>query len=255
MECESAYAGPLSNLRTAAEARKARWDVNRDPLHDDDGRVVGPDLGAALNGYLSGRVPWGTESGVEWRLPSPRHYLDLRSARFPEDVWKRYRKRGWKVRLNHDLTAVIDRCAHATRRNDVLWITDDLRAMYLEFERAGLAWSIEVYEGETLISGEFGLPLGGTFFCESKFHDRPGSGSFCSGSSVLTLAALGFQVYDAQYGPPYLNRFSTRGLEKISADEFPALLAQAHDYRFRWMNQGLPTTPAEAVLPGPGAAA
>lgn len=213
---------------------------------------LGRRVDAVVTAYLSGHVPYGTDAGLEWRQPDPRHYLDLRVARFPDDVWKRYRKHKWEVRLNVDVAAVVDRCASAPRRNDVLWITGDLREMYLELAEAGLVWSIEVYDGPDLIAGEFGLPLGGAFFCESKFHDRPGAGSFCTGSSVLTLAACGFQVYDAQYGPPYLNRFSARGLESVTNEKFPALLAQAHASRFRWLNQGLPTTPTEAVLRADG---
>ncbi|WKX74563.1 leucyl/phenylalanyl-tRNA--protein transferase [Streptomyces sp. XD-27] len=202
-----------------------------------------------MAGYLSGHVPWGVGDEIIWRVPEPRFYLDLAHARFPHTVWKRTRRRGWTGRINGDFEQVMRGCAEAPRANDTEWITPAVAEQYRALHRAGLAVSFEVWHGEDLIAGEIGVLAGGVYFCETKFHRADEAGNFLSGMAVLTLADAGFSVYDTQYGPAYLGRFSSKGLEPLDADAFPMVMARAAAKRFERIGAGAPAVLTKPVLP------
>ncbi|MGW0574826.1 leucyl/phenylalanyl-tRNA--protein transferase [Streptomyces sp. NPDC002920] len=204
---------------------------------------------AIMAGYMSGRVPWGIGDEIVWRVPAPRFRLDLGYARFPNSVWKSTRRRGWTPRVNGDFEQVMRGCAEAPRANDTVWITDAVAAQYAALHRAGLACSFEVWDGTNLIAGEIGVLAGGVYFCETKFHRADEAGNFLSGTAVLTLADAGFSVYDAQYGPKYLARFSSRGLEPFDEEMFPLLMARAAAKRFECISSGAPKELTTPVLP------
>jgi leucyl/phenylalanyl-tRNA--protein transferase len=112
-------------------------------------------------------------------------------------------------------------------------LTPVLTDAYARMHEAGTACSFEVWEDEELIGGEFGVILGGVYFCESKFHTASGAGNYATGIAVTSLAASGFTVYDAQYGPRYLDRFSTHGLEPFGPDTFRRMLPEAASAHFQ----------------------
>ncbi|MEU8926011.1 leucyl/phenylalanyl-tRNA--protein transferase [Kitasatospora sp. NPDC048545] len=213
------------------------------------GDTISAPLDPVLAGYLSGHVPWGVGDEIVWRVPEPRFYLDLAHARFPDSVWKRTRRLGWTGRINRDFEQVLQGVAETPRSNDTEWITPAIADQYRALHRAGLASSFEVWNGDDLIAGELGVLVGGVYFCETKFHRVAESGNFLSGMAVLTLANAGFSVYDAQYGPAYLERFSTKGLEPFDADTFPDLVARAAARRYRHIGAGAPAVLTKPVLP------
>ena len=61
-------------------------------------------------------------------------------------------------------------CATSPRPGqDGTWITDDMRAAYVELHRLGHAHSVEVFDGERLVGGIYGVAVGRMFFGESMF--------------------------------------------------------------------------------------
>lgn len=211
--------------------------------------AVVPPVEAAIAGYLSGHVPYGLADEIVWRVPTPRFHLDLAYARFPRDVWSRTSHRGWSVRINSDFAQVVRRCADTPRADTTQWLTPALISLYTAMHTAGLACSFEVWDGADLVGGEFGVIASGAYFCESKFHRASGAGNLSTGAAVLTLADAGFSVYDAQYGPDYLRRYSTGGLKPFDADYFPTALARAAAKRFQHFCAGGPVELTTPVLP------
>lgn len=206
-------------------------------------------LQAVFSGYLSGHVPYGLADEIVWRRPVPRFCLDLEHARFPKDVWSRTSGRGWDVRVSTAFDQVVEMCASTPRAESAQWLTPPMVKLYDSLYQADLACSFEVWRSGELIAGEFGILIGGTFFCESKFHTVSGAGNLCTGAAVLTLAASGFSIYDAQYGPSYLRRFSTRGLEPFDRPEFAPAVARAAERRLHHMIAGGTVVLSAPVLP------
>src|SRR5262249_58675063 len=57
----------------------------------------------------------------------------------------------------------------ADRPGEGTWITADMSAAYQELHRLGHAHSVEVWDGEVLAGGLYGVAVGGLFAGESMF--------------------------------------------------------------------------------------
>ncbi len=94
------------------------------------------------------------------------------------------------------------------------WITDAMRQAYIELHRLGHAHSIEVWNGDELIGGLYGVAIGQMFFAESMFSAQ-------SGGSKATLAALGailhgwgWPLFDAQVESAHVVRMGASALPR-----------------------------------------
>src|SRR5207244_9301958 len=68
---------------------------------------------------------------------------------------------------------VIRACAETLRGEDEgTWIRPDIIAAYTGLREAGDAHSVEVWDGEELVGGLYGVDSGGVFTGESMFHRR-----------------------------------------------------------------------------------
>jgi leucyl/phenylalanyl-tRNA--protein transferase len=85
-------------------------------------------------------------------FPSSRRWRTLRSGRF-------------SVTRDADFAAVVTACAD----REETWINDDLEHAMLALHSSGHAHSVEVWSGETLVGGLYGVKLGRAFFGESMF--------------------------------------------------------------------------------------
>src|SRR4029077_14775640 len=95
--------------------------------------------------------------------------------------------------------------------------TDDLSRPCGELHRRGLAHSVEVWEGEELVGGLYGVALGGFFGGESMFHRRTDASKAAVGHLVERLRAGGFSLLDAQVPTPHLQRL---GAVTIPRDDY-----------------------------------
>ena len=99
-------------------------------------------------------------------------------------------------------------CGESTALRPATWITDDFLRSYAELHRRGLAHSVEVWEGEELVGGLYGVALGGFFGGESMFSTdgRTPRRRLSPTSSNACGAAGGFTLLDAQVQTPHLER-------------------------------------------------
>ena len=58
------------------------------------------------------------------------------------------------------------------------WITDEMIDSYTELNRMGFAHSVEVWQGEKLVGGLYGISLGKIFFGESMFSTVSNASKF-----------------------------------------------------------------------------
>jgi leucyl/phenylalanyl-tRNA--protein transferase len=162
-------------------------------LDEPDGLVAigGPLSSARLEqAYRNGIFPWfGANQPVLWWAPSTRAIIDPGGMRVARSLRKRLRRRDYTVTADHDFRAVIDACAAPRPEADGTWITPAMKEAYSALHRAGIAHSLEVWQGRKLIGGLYGVSLGAAFFGESMFS------RVCDGSKIA-LAWLNAQLWE-----------------------------------------------------------
>lgn len=180
-------------------------------------------------GYRTGIFPMGHEGerAFTWHEPDPRGIIPLDSFHVPVSLRRTLRRGGFTVTTDRAFSSVVAACA----ARPGVWITPKLRAVYEELHRRGKAHSLEVWIGEELAGGIFGVHLGGAFFAESKFHRETDMSKVALVSLLERLQDAGFALFDVQYWTPHLSQF---GAVEIGKSEYLARLraALALDCRF-----------------------
>jgi leucyl/phenylalanyl-tRNA--protein transferase len=217
---------------------------------ESDGLLaVGGDLGPErlLQAYAAGIFPWFSDgSPILWWSPDPRLVLEPGWLHVPRSLERTMRRARYAVRADTAFDRVIRRCADRERPGqDGTWITDEMVFAYERLHRLGFAHSFEAWEGGALVGGLYGVSLGGAFFGESMFADRPDASKVAVVGAVRWLARRGIGLVDCQVRTEHLVRFGAR---EIPRDAFLAHLERAlarPTLRGRWdLDAPVPTPPA-----------
>ena len=119
---------------------------------------------------------------------------------------------------------MIDECAAIRDGRNETWINRDIRKLYVALHRLGFAHSVEVWDGETLVGGLYGVALRAAFFGESMFSRRTDASKIALVHLVARLRAGGFRLLDAQFTNDHLMQF---GIYELNRDMFQERLAAA----------------------------
>ncbi len=164
-------------------------------------RTLTPAL--VLEAYRQGIFPWPVRQGlVPWASPDPRAVFPLR----PAGPWPRTVRRAFKRSFRVTVDAAFDEVMRACgqREGQGTWITPDILHTYGELHRLGWAHSVEVWEGETLAGGIYGIAMGALFAGESMFHRKTGASKVAFASCADRLRERGFEIFDVQVLTPHL---------------------------------------------------
>jgi len=134
------------------------------------------------------------------------------------------RRAGWRFTVDADFLGVMRACAAPSAERPSTWITSDFERSYSELHRRGLAHSIEVWDGDDLVGGLYGVTLGGFFGGESMFHRATDASKAAVGFLIERLRAGGFSLCDAQVPTPHLARL---GAITIPRGDYLARLKRA----------------------------
>ena len=188
-------------------------------LHEPDGLLaVGGDLSPIrlLNAYAGGIFPWFSDGQpLLWWSPDPRMVFRTDGVHLSSRFRRALRGSDWRVRADTAFPEVMQACAQAPRPGqDGTWITDDMLAAYLQLHRLGYAHSVEVYDGDALVGGIYGVAIGRMFFGESMFSGRSGGSKIALAALARTLSGWGWPLIDAQVENPHLVRMGAERLER-----------------------------------------
>ncbi len=142
--------------------------------------------------------------------PKLRGILPLDQLHVSRSMQKFRRKTTFTVTINQDFQSVIRACAE---ERDGTWISFGIEGLYTLLHWRGEAHSVEVWEGETLVGGLYGVTQGGAFFGESMFSLRANVSKLALIHLVERLNAKGFVLLDTQ--------FLTDHLTSLGAIEIP----------------------------------
>lgn len=173
-----------------------------------------------LAAYRTGIFPWYDEAPILWWSPDPRAIIDSDSLRVSRSLRRVLRQQRFRVSFNRAPEMVLDGCAD---RNEGTWLTSEMKRAYLELHRQGHLVSYEVWHGQDLAGGLYGVLLGGLYAAESKFHRVRDASKVALVCSVLHLFASGVRLYDVQFRTDHLER---QGVYEVSRQQY---LARLHD--------------------------
>jgi len=156
--------------------------------------------------YRAGVFPWSSDPVISWWSPDPRAIFELATWRPHRSVMRSARRSGWRFSADEDFEGVMRACAEAAADRPSTWITGDFVRSYSVLHRRGLAHSVEVWEGDDLVGGLYGVTIGGFFGGESMFHRRTDASKAAVAHLVDRLRDGGFTLLDAQVPTPHLAR-------------------------------------------------
>lgn len=203
---------------------------SRHALREPNGLLaVGGDLSAErlLAAYRRGIFPWyNPEEPILWWSPDPRAVLFPEKLHVSRTVKKQIRQCHWHFSCDRAFAGVIDACAAPRADQAGTWISPEMREAYLNLHRLGFAHSVEVWDGDKLIGGLYGIALGRVFFGESMFSLRSGASRLGFIHLVAHLHQWGFQLIDCQTPTDYL---VSMGAELIPRARFESILVTEVD--------------------------
>ncbi len=200
---------------------------DQDPESEPNGLVaVGGrlEVDTLIAAYSAGIFPWSSDPMLTWWSPDPRAIFDLDAWRAHRTVGRSARRAGWRFTVDAAFSQVMQACAEAGDDQPSTWITEDFVRAYGQLHARGLAHSVEVWEGEALVGGLYGVTMGGFFGGESMFHRRTDASKAAVGHLVARLRAGGFTLLDAQVPTPHLARL---GAIAIPRNDYLARLRRA----------------------------
>lgn len=194
----------------------------------DDVLGVGADLepGTLVHAYRSGIFPWPhADAALPWFSPDPRGIVPVEAIHVSRSLARRLRTCGWTTTMDRDLPAVMAACASG-RGSTGTWITGPMRRAYARLARLGWAHSLEVWDGDRLVGGVYGVLVGAVFTGESMFHRRTDASKVALVDLCARLASAGGRLLDVQVVTPHL---ASLGATEVPRERFRTLLAQLRD--------------------------
>ena len=125
------------------------------------------------------------------------------------------RQQSFVVTLDQAFGKVIRACA-GNRGPDHpgTWIVPEMIAAYEALHATGLAHSVEVWQGDTLAGGLYGVSLGGVFFGESMFTRVSNASKVALVRLVEGLRQADFRLIDCQVTTAHLMRLGAREISR-----------------------------------------
>ncbi len=145
-----------------------------------------------------GDDPWA----VAWWSPDPRPVIPVSEVHLSRRL---ARSLNHRLRWTTSADRAFEQVLHACRTGrQPLWLTDELMDCLLVLHARGLAHSAEVWEGDQLVGGVFGVRVGRVFSMDSMFGARPGSGAVAVADLARRFAEAGGELLDAQRDSPHV---------------------------------------------------
>ena len=195
-----------------------------DALTEPNGLLAaGGDLSEArlIAAYRQGIFPWfDDDQPILWWSPDSRCVIDPIAFSPSRSLAKRIRKADFELRIDDAFSQVIDYC-QLRSGNEGTWITDEMKAAYLNLHDSGFAHSFECYINGTLCGGLYGLSIGNLFFGESMFHHVTDASKLAFTGLMKTMANAGCPMVDCQLPNPHL---LSLGAFELPRDQFRQIL-------------------------------
>jgi leucyl/phenylalanyl-tRNA--protein transferase len=192
------------------------------------GEELSPEL--LLLAYAQGIFPMAEgrdDPEVFWVDPRRRGIVPLDGFHVSRSLARTLRRGAFRVSFDRDFGGVVAGCAE----REETWISGPIAALYAQLHDRGRAHSVEVWDGEMLAGGVYGVTLGAAFFGESMFSRRTDASKVALFHLIGRLRAGGFTLFDTQFLTPHL---ASLGAVEVSRATYRRMLAEALAREARW---------------------
>jgi leucyl/phenylalanyl-tRNA--protein transferase len=186
-----------------------------------------------------GEVPlWpGEDPYVPWCSPDPRAVLLADRVVVSRSLRGTLRRSGWETTLDTAFDDVVAGCAAPAPGREGTWITDRMRSAYSALHQSGGAHSLEVWDGDRLVGGLYGVLTGRVFSGESMFHLEPDASKVAVVDLCARLLAAGVVLIDTQQPTEHM---ASMGQVVVHREEYLAVLSTLRDQPAEIGNARLP---------------
>ncbi|MEM5519457.1 leucyl/phenylalanyl-tRNA--protein transferase [Sulfitobacter sp. AS59] len=195
-----------------------------------------------LQGYAMGIFPMAEhrdDPDIFWVDPRLRGVFPIDGFHISRSLARAMRRTPFTVSINTAFSDVVTGCAD---REDT-WINAEIFALYQALHDRGAAHSIEVWDGDDLVGGVYGVTLGAAFFGESMFSRRDNASKIALACLIDRLKRGGFTLFDTQFLTPHL---ASLGAVEITRDAYHKRLEEALELTADFEGPA-PSTPQEVV--------
>ncbi|WP_428545622.1 leucyl/phenylalanyl-tRNA--protein transferase [Profundibacter sp.] len=176
-----------------------------------------------LHAYASGVFPMAEsreDDELFWVDPHFRGIFELDNFHISRSLARHIRQEPFQIRTNTAFMPVVHACADRTET----WINAKLLELNEQLHLMGFAHSLEIWEGNELVGGVYGLAIGGAFFGESMFSRRTNASKIALAYLIHRLRSGGFTLFDTQFITPHL---ASLGAIEIPRDDYRERLESA----------------------------
>jgi leucyl/phenylalanyl-tRNA--protein transferase len=202
-----------------------------------------------LKAYACGIFPMAESAddpALYWIEPEMRGIIPIEGFHVPARLARTIRTTPYTVWIDRDFDGTIEGCAQAKPDRDRTWINARIRQIYRSLFEHGHCHSVEVYDGDNLVGGLYGVSLGRAFFGESMFHRARDASKIALVHLVARLKAGGYHLLDTQYVTDHLKTF---GAVEVGKRRYHRMLEEAivGDAHFRALATDRPISGDEAL--------
>lgn len=201
-------------------------------LGEPDGLLaVGGDYSTErlLLAYSNGIFPWAAfKYGQKlWYCPLKRFVIFPNEIHISHSMRTLINKQLYDITLNKDFDGVIHGCAAAQNRNKDphAWLGDEIIEAYTRLHREGWATSVEIWRGDDLVGGLYGVLMGNCFIGESMFSLAPNASKLALIVLAKWMENNGGALIDCQLETPHLR---SMGARYIPYEEYMKILSQPY---------------------------
>lgn len=197
--------------------------------------------------YARGIFPWFCEGEpILWWSPDPRCVFDTATLKANRSLRRSLAGKDWRVSVDQAFVRVMHACAAPRADQPGTWIGPAMIAAYTKLHEQGHAHSVEVWDGEALAGGLYGVSIGRLFCGESMFSAQSAGSKLALVALAERLREWGFPLIDAQVSNPHLLGLGAREMARESfLAQVRVLVSEPWDTT-RW--RAVEARPASAFL-------
>lgn len=176
--------------------------------------------------YNNGIFPWFSFRDWDepvWYCPLERFVIFPSEVHVSHSMKSLINKEQYRVSINEDFSGVINGCRTVDDRYNMpgAWLGPEIVKAYTMLHNLGMAASVEVWDGDTLVGGLYGVTVNGVFIGESMFSRVPSASKLALIGLARHLEYLGWKMIDCQIETPHLKSMGGR---YISYEEYMEIL-------------------------------
>jgi len=189
-----------------------------DQASDDGLLAVGGDLSPERLqcAYSLGIFPWFEQGQpILWWSPDPRCVLYPAQFKTSRSMRKAVQRAFFSISYDLAFETVIEACAAPRAQQSGTWITPEMRKAYCTLHELGCAHSVEVWQGDDLVGGLYGVSLGRVFYGESMFSRVSNASKFALKNLCEKLVSKDYHLIDCQLESEHLLSLGAQTIPRV----------------------------------------